>query len=98
MAAPPPRFFDEDITIAYDREISQFRKEIYKECDPCLRAAKYDSIIEDLQEKRSTYWPRPCNEGWCFSIWIPHRDRLKYRIRKLLNSADLEHQACLEQK
>eukprot|EP01116_Phalansterium_solitarium_P025304 TRINITY_DN9607_c0_g1_i1.p2 TRINITY_DN9607_c0_g1~~TRINITY_DN9607_c0_g1_i1.p2 ORF type:complete len:150 (+),score=18.72 TRINITY_DN9607_c0_g1_i1:138-587(+) len=76
-------FNDEDPTHHYDRMIQSFRESMPAR-HPCDLGPDVDRLVIGLRRERSTFYPRPCVEGYCLGMAIPHQSRIDRRIESFV--------------
>ncbi len=77
----------------YDNLIRE-TNEAMQESDSCEKVDKLDSLIKNLKNTESTYFPRPCFEGFCLGFFIPHREKIRGRVATLSEEKKIYEQEC----
>jgi|GEM_PF-5534800 len=89
------RFHDEGDT-SYDSAIESTRTHMegksHCECERELQL-----LVHKLKQIRPTYTPRPCVEGTCLGLVVPHRSRIDTRVAALKSEQDLHNNGCKQE-
>eukprot|EP01121_Diplochlamys_sp_Union-15-3_P005881 TRINITY_DN16228_c0_g1_i1.p1 TRINITY_DN16228_c0_g1~~TRINITY_DN16228_c0_g1_i1.p1 ORF type:complete len:120 (+),score=16.02 TRINITY_DN16228_c0_g1_i1:174-533(+) len=89
-----PNFADEDTRYDYDKTIAATRDMLKTADDHCNRVLLYDGLVKYLEDTIPQYNPRPCIEGLCFGLMIPHRSRIRRRLDSLRPLQNFERNKC----